>query len=108
VIPRNCLSTTLDLLHQQGGAGLARRSEHWELAHVMHLSELGILSSYGPPARLDKPAEALWGFDGVIRDYDASPLRPMTIRGIWASSLLLFLGATGWAISRAWRKWMAR
>ena len=105
MIPRNCLSTVLDRLVEQGGYGAFRGSSHssWGL-HVLHISPQGV-AHYAPGATLDHPVHALIGFDGVVWDREMADAPPVPIRGIVVGSLILAVGVLGWGLKRMiWRK----
>lgn len=108
MIPRNCLSETLDRLHADGGYLSARRSAYWGMPHVLHVAKDGQISNYVPPARLPHPIHALVGFDGVLLDHDPQPAPPMPLHGIVLGSWLLAIGATAWALSVLWRRALGR
>ena len=100
----NCLTHSLDRwCDQHGYVLLSRKSAHWSVAHVMHIDSIGHLTSYGPEKDLNHPLSALFGFDGVIKDYDPSPAPPMTPNGILVSAWLFAIGATIWRIKRLWK-----
>lgn len=109
---QNCLGHALDQWTSTGGYALVlRTSAHpwlerhpeWVLPHVMHLDSLGKLSSYGPESDLKHPVRALFGYEGVVKDFDPSLAPPMPVRGIVIGSTLLTLAVYGWAIKRWWR-----
>ena len=77
----NCLTRSLDLLHEKGGWFAARASVHsgWGM-HAIHIDRDGRVTSYVPPEPLLHPVLSLSGFD-------------------------LAIGATLWAVKRAiWRR----
>ena len=106
MVPRNCLSETLDRLVTDGGYGAFRGSSHssWGMPHVLHEAQDGTITHYVPPRDLDKPLQSLWGFDGEVRIGDNEVRGPMPLRGIVIGAWLLALGATGWALGRLWRR----
>jgi hypothetical protein len=105
MIPRNCLSYSLDLWHRNGGYFVARRSGHWGIAHAMHMSCDGAVTSYVPPDELPTPLHSLIGFGGeVVKGDNPEHARPMSLCGIVFSVWILALGATLWAIGR----WLRR
>jgi len=113
-VGENCLSHALDKWSGEGGYLLiVRASDHpwslrhprWVLSHVMHMDSAGYLTSYAPEKDLAHPARALFGFEGQVSSFDASPANPMPVRGLLASAWLLAFGSTAWAIRRQWRKW---
>lgn len=96
----NCLSHALDRWHEHGGYLLVRRSSHWGMPHVLTVTPEG-LQHFAPGATLGHPAQSLVGFDGVAWDRDLADAPPMPVHGIVLGSLLLFVGACGWAVRRA-------
>lgn len=103
--PKNCLTDALDRLHDLGGYVGVRRSEHWPVAHALHVTREGRIASYAPPGKLDHPLQALAGFEGELHDDDPAALaQPMSIAGIVVSAWLCAFGATIWAISRGLRR----
>jgi hypothetical protein len=74
----------------------------------MHLNSLGYLTSYAPENKLGHPAEALFGFDGVVGDSDPSPAPPMSVRGIVVSAWLFAIGASLWAVKTLWKRWRSK
>ena len=102
----NCVTESLDRWCDKGGyIAVFRRSSHWGVGHVMHIDSDGRLTSFGPEKDLAHPAAAIFGFDGVIKDYDPSPAEPMTPRGVFVSAGLFAVLATAWCLRRAWKRW---
>lgn len=95
----NCLTFALDRWHRTGGYLVIRKSDHWAMPHVLHQDTDG-LHHFVPPCDLDKPAQALLGFEGVERTADASPAAPIPMRGIVAGGWVLALTVTWWALRR--------
>jgi hypothetical protein len=100
MIPRNCLTAVLDRLVKQGGYACFRGSDHstWGM-HALHVSPEG-LAHYTPGATLDKPSDALMGFDGIWWDRELADAKPVPVRAIVVSAWIFALGATAWAIGR--------
>lgn len=102
----NCLTRSLDLLHENGGWFAARASVHSEWGmHAIHIDRDGRVTSYVPPEPLLHPSLSLSGFDGDDRhaDYPRNA-RPTPLKMIVVSAWILAIGATLWAIKRAiWR-----
>ena len=64
----NCLTRSLDLLHEKGGWFAARASAHSEWGmHAIHIDRDGRVTSYVPPEPLLHPSLSLSGFDGDDR-----------------------------------------
>ncbi len=104
MIPRNCLAYALDRWHLDGGYFECRRSSHWGIAHALHRSVDGEVTSYVPPQALRKPAQSLVGFEGdVALGDDVGRALPMSVLGIVASAWILAIGATAWAVGRVFR-----
>ena len=103
----NCLSYALDKWHEDGGYLVIRTTAHptllWRAGHVAHIGPEG-LTHFCPGSTLGHPVQSLAGFDGVMWDRDLADTPPMPLRGVFLSSLILALGATGWAIGRLWRR----
>lgn len=102
LIPRNCLSVTLDRWHEEGGYFVARTSEHTDLfTHAMLVERDGTISNYRPPEKLCHPLQALTGFEGGAVGKDPARLaRPIKLGTAWIASLILFVGVTGWALDK--------
>lgn len=106
----NCLAYALNAWHTDGGYLVLRATAHptrfWRPPHALHIGPEGI-QHFAPGATLGHPVQALVGFDGVVWDRDMADAPPVPIRGIVVGSLILAVGATGWAIGRlirrAWR-----
>jgi hypothetical protein len=96
------LSHTLDRLHDEGGYMAVRLSGNtgsW--LHALHVSADGEISNYRPAAPLRHPLVALTGFEGEASSGDDVALaKPVPLRAIWISALVLALGATAWAVGR--------
>ena len=103
----NCLTRSLDLLHEKGGWFAARASVYSEWGmHAIHIDRDGRVTSYVPPAPLLHPVLSLSGFAGDDRHADY-PLnaRPVPLKMIVVSAWILAIGATLWAVKRAvWRR----
>jgi hypothetical protein len=105
MVPRNCLTYALDAWHEHGGYFVARRSSHWGMPHVLHMTKDGEIASYSPPEKLRKPVCALVGFDGSVVEGDKATLAsPISMFGIVAGSWALAFGSTWWAFSRCFLK----
>ena len=100
MIPKNCLSRALDILHAEGGYFIARKSANRETLHAGNVTHEG-LQHYSPGAPLAHRWSALMGFDGVSWDREVSDAPPVSKRGIVISAWIFALGATAWGIHRA-------
>lgn len=96
-----CLWHALDLWHAEGGYLVFRKSTHWFIPHVMHLSaDKGELSHYVPPDTLKKPWHSVGGFQGIIRVDDNHEAKPMSLPGMFVGTLLLLILGGVWSIRR--------
>ena len=93
----NCLTYALDRWHRTGGYLVIRKSEHWIMPHVLHGGEEGI-SHFVPPHDLEKPSQALFGFEGEAHTDDSVPASPVPLRGIVAGGWVLAITVTLWAV----------
>lgn len=100
MIPKNCLSRALDILHTEGGYFIARKSSNRETLHAGNVTHEG-LQHYSPGAPLPHRWSALMGFDGVVWDREVADAPPVSKRGIVVSAWIFALGATAWSIHRA-------
>ena len=99
----NCLLYALDKWRHEGGYLLMRKSRHWAVPHVMHLSaDRMTLTHFSPPRDLKHPAQALVGFTGVILRDDTEPARPIGVRGVLLGAAILFGLSLWWAVTRIW------
>lgn len=100
----NCVVATLNLLHETGGYGAFRGSDHsdWGL-HALHIGPQGV-SNFAPGATLDKPSMALFGFDGVWWTQDMADPRPVSVKAIVISSWIFALTASFWGARKLGRK----
>jgi len=95
----NCLSWVLDRLRRHGGYFVARLSEHWNGMHTMHMTPDMKLEQYAPPEKLDKPVDALLGYEGIVIFGDRPELgKPIRRRSMVLNVWLLALGVTVWAV----------
>lgn len=101
----NCLTYALDRWRRDGGYLVFRRSTHWPIPHVLHLSgDMTELRHFVPPADLERPWHALRGFDGLVLERDEGPAAPVSSAGVVAGAALLFALACAWAVRRAWER----
>lgn len=101
----NCLTHALTKWREEGGYIVFRKSEHWGVPHVLHVSTEGEFSSYVPKGRLPHPLLAIFGFEGEEIDQDNEyNAKPMKTTSIVAGSVLLLGGAVIWATGRAWAR----
>jgi len=105
-----CLFYALDQWHQDGGYLMLRRSAHWCIPHVLHMSADGVLTHFTPDADLVHPVASLFGFDGNVRTQDATAARPMGMLCMGAGTVLLVLLGTVWVartgVRLLYRPWM--
>lgn len=97
----NCLTYALDRWRREGGYLVFRRSTHWPVPHVLHLSnDMSELRHFVPPADLKRPWHALRGFDGVVLDEDNGSAEPVSTAGVVVGAGLLFVLSVAWAARR--------
>ena len=96
-----CLWYALDKWHAEGGYLIFRKSTHWFMPHVLHLSaDHGQLSHFVPPTDLKEPWHSVAGFQGIVMLDDSGQAKPMSLVGMFFGTLLLlFLGAV-WVVRR--------
>jgi hypothetical protein len=101
-----CLWYALDKWHSEGGYLVFRKSTHWFIPHVLHLSaDKGQLSHFVPPDPLKKPWHSVAGFQGIIVLDDNQAARPMTLPGMFVGTLLLMLLGAAWVVRKWYRRW---
>lgn len=93
-----CLWYALDKWRSEGGYLVFRRSTHWNIPHVLHMSDdRKTLTHYVPPKDLKYPWLSVFGFNGKVIFDDPSNAVPMSPIGmLWGTSLLFILGGI-WA-----------
>jgi len=102
VTPTQCLAYALNKWLEEGGYLEFRKSIHWCVPHTLHLSaDRKVLTHFVPLSDLPQPWHAMFGFEGEIRYEDPDPAPPMSLRGIFLGSLILFVLGTIWVIRRA-------
>lgn len=95
----HCLAYALHKWRADGGYIVLRKSEHWCVPHVMHLSaDRRVLTHYVPPGKLKQPWHALFGFEGVIRVEDTAPAPKMSRAGVLLGIVALLLLGALWAV----------
>jgi hypothetical protein len=77
---------------------MLRRSVHWCIPHVLHMSADGVLTHFTPDADLVHPVASLFGFDGNVRTQDATPARPMSMLCMGAGTVLLVVLGMVWGV----------
>ena len=98
---RNCVTTTIELLNQEGGRFIAAGSRRGPLMHVWHEATDGTVTRYEPLAPLGHWSRAMVGYPGRTVDYPQAAARPMRAWQIVASCWVLAITASAWAILRA-------
>lgn len=94
-----CLWFALDKWRTEGGYLVFRRSKHWFMPHVMHLSaDKGQLSHFVPPDKLRKPWHSIAGFHGIVAMDDNEQAMPMTLFGMFAGTMMLLILGAVWAV----------
>lgn len=93
-----CLWYALDKWKAEGGYLMFRRSTHWHIPHVLHLSKEDVLTHYVPPKDLKYPWMAAFGFNGNVIENDPSPAEPMHPLAMFTGSMLLFILGGLWAV----------
>lgn len=96
----NCLTYALDKWRTEGGYLVLRKSTHWDVPHVMHLSRDGRLSHYVPPDALARPWHALLGFDGIVRHDDTDEAGQIGVRGILVGAAIMLVQGVAWAMTK--------
>ena len=91
-----CLFYALDQWHAHGGYLMLRRSAHWCMPHVLHMSRAGELTHFTPAADLAWPVSALCGFEGDVRTQDAIAAQPMGVVCMGVGSVLLVVLGVVW------------
>jgi hypothetical protein len=96
-----CLWYALDKWHAEGGYLVFRKSKHWFMPHVMHLSaDQGQLSHFVPPDDLKKPWHSVGGFQGIVMLDDKEQAKPMSLAGMFVGTLLLMILGGVWVVRR--------
>lgn len=98
-----CLWYALDRWHKDGGYLQLRRSGHWCVPHVQHVTHDGELSHYVPFGELRLPVMSLFGFAGEVRHDDDVVARPMTVLCMGIGTMILMVLGCVWAI-KTWSK----
>lgn len=99
-----CLFHALDRWAEEGGYLVLRRSVHWPVPHVLHVSERSGLTHYAPPDKLRRPWHSVFGFRGAVVFGDSDPAPPMSRTGVVLGALILLVLGSWWAIRRGWRR----
>ena len=99
----NCLEHSLDQWHRQGGYLVLRKSTHWLVPHVLHMTDKQELTHYAPPTNLPTPLHSLFGFRGRVLVDDNNPAERMSKTGIFFGTLALLVLGGVWAIKRVLR-----
>ena len=99
----NCLEFSLDQWHRHGGYLVLRKSSHWLIPHVLHMSDKHKLTHYVPPADLPTPLHSLFGFRGHVLIDDGYPADPISKVGIFFGTLALLVLGGVWALKRVVR-----
>jgi hypothetical protein len=103
------VSYALDRWRADGGYIQLRKSTHWSIPHVMHLTaDRKDLSHFAPLEDLPAPWQAPFGFEGAVVDEDREHAAAMSVSGIVAGSALLLALSVAWAIRTKLREWVAR
>jgi len=94
-----CLWYALDKWHTEGGYLVFRKSKHWFIPHVMHLSaDKGELSHFIPPQDLKAPWHSIKGFQGIIVLDDNEQAKPMSLSGMFIGTLILLILGGVWSV----------
>ena len=97
---QNCVTTTLDLLTSQGGRFVAAGSRRGPLMHVWHESADGTVTRYEPDAPLRHWMHAFVGYPGHTVSRPQVQARPIAAWQLVASTWVLALTASAWAVKR--------
>ena len=93
-----CLFYALDQWHAHGGYLMLRRSKHWCVPHVLHMSRDGVLTHFTPSGDLAWPVSALCGFEGDVRMHDATAAQPMGVICMGVGAVLLVVLGVVWGV----------
>ena len=99
----NCLEYSLDQWHAKGGYLVLRKSSHWMIPHVLHMSDEHVLTHFTPPSDLPSPLYSLFGFRGHVLVDDGNEAEPMTKPGIFLGTVALLVLGGVWAVKRVLR-----
>ena len=77
---------------------MLRRSAHWCIPHVLHMSCNGVLTHFAPDGVLAHPVVSIFGFDGQVRTYDTTTARPMSMICMGAGTALLVVLGMVWGV----------
>lgn len=106
---RNCLSYTLQRVHESGGSIVLCTSRYSTLApHVRHMDADQQITHYAPFGRLRHPTLALVGFHGHVASAKAYPTPPMPLHTMVIGAWIGAIGVTCWAVATAVRKTIRR
>lgn len=94
-----CLTYALRKWVTEGGYIMLRKSEHWLVPHVLHLSaDRSVLTHFVPLEKLKQPWHAVFGFEGEVRYADTAPAPKMSRRGVLLGILALVILGVMWAV----------
>lgn len=96
-----CLWESLDRWHADGGYLIFRKSKHWFMPHVMHLTaDTAKLTNFVPPNDLKRPWHSVTGFQGIVLLDDNVEAKPMSLAGMFFGTLLLLLLGGVWVVRK--------
>lgn len=99
-----CLWYALDKWYLEGGYILFRKSSHWCMPHVLHMTKDGLISHYVPPENLKYPWYSVLGFPGYIKYEDDIPADPVPPVCMFFGTLALMILGGVWLLRRLLRK----
>ena len=99
-----CLWYALDKWNKEGGYIMFRKSDHWCMPHVLHLSKDNVLTHYVPPDKLKYPWHSIFGFKGHVKTEDTSIAENISPICMFFGTLALFLFGGIWLIHRTINK----
>ena len=97
---RNCVTTTIELLSQEGGRFVAAGSRRGPLMHVWHEAADGTVTRYEPLEPLGHWSRAMVGYPGHLVAHAQVQARPITAWQLVASAWVLALTVSAWAVLR--------
>lgn len=107
----NCLSYGLARITKYGGYLLFRCSERIEAIHVMWVGGDGLrhYAPVDPPdSNFERVMAALTGFEGKVLDFEDSAARPVKLRWIFISSMVLAFGAMKFCVKEGFRRLISK